>query len=247
MSYFMQNINSIQLLDSGPGWFSVDKPSGISIHNDPGNDLSTLLLHYIELKSELCNLLKFKKDFGIHAVNRLDKLTSGVILFACDKDTFRYFSRQFEDRKVQKKYIAIIHGNISLKNKELNGFWQWPLSEKSGGRNCPQGRSHMKKCRTDYKILQYSKHYTMIECDLLTGRNHQIRRHAKIAGHPVIGDKRYGSKRSLSYLKTNCGFTRLGLHSMSLKIMEPEKLQPINISSTKIPDDMNTLFKNDLL
>jgi 23S rRNA-/tRNA-specific pseudouridylate synthase len=85
----------------------------------------------------------------------------------------------------------------------------------------------------------------MVEIELLSGRTHQIRRHAKLSGHPVVGDARYGSTRAARYLKSNHAFDRLGLHAQTLTIRLPGKEAPITIQSPAIPAQMLDLFQND--
>jgi 23S rRNA-/tRNA-specific pseudouridylate synthase len=76
-------------------------------------------------------------------------------------------------------------------------------------------------CETRYQLVDQSAHYSLLKIDLITGRKHQIRRHAKLSGHPVTGDTRYGSKKSIEFLKNNCSYTRLGLHCHSIELNFP--------------------------
>ena len=185
-------------------------------------------------------------DFGVHPVHRLDKETSGVMLLAVNRESFRFFSNQFESRQVKKQYIAILHGR--LEKPEENdpwGTWEWPLSETAGGRQNPEGPGNRKDSRTRYRVLDHSAHYTMVEIELLTGRTHQIRRHAKLSGHPVVGDARYGSMRAINYLKRNFAFDRLALHARSLTLQLPDGNAPETIETPAIPSQMLDLFQND--
>jgi 23S rRNA-/tRNA-specific pseudouridylate synthase len=100
-------------------------------------------------------------------------------------------------------------------------------------------------CETRYRIIDASTHYTMVEIELFTGRKHQIRRHAKLAGHPVVGDARYGSDRAIKYLKGNCGFDRLGLHARSLTFELPDEQGAQTIETSELPAQVRALFKND--
>ncbi|QTA85645.1 RluA family pseudouridine synthase [Desulfonema magnum] len=236
----------IPVLAKGKGWLAVDKPCDISVHNEPGTDLCSILKTYIETTPLFSHALNYEPGFGLHAVHRLDKETSGVILLACRPDIFRYYSKQFESRSVQKHYIALLHGKLSVKEGEdKQGLWQWPLSKTPGGRDCPAGKGKRVECRTRFRVLRHTLRYTLAECELLTGRKHQIRRHAKMAGHPVVGDQRYGTRRSLNYLKNHCGFHRLGLHSFSLTVLLPGKKKPETIESRGIPPEILQLSDED--
>ena len=215
---------SIPVLAKAKGWLVVDKPCGLSIHNKPGADLCSILKSYIESAPLICKQTYYDPGFGIHAVNRLDKETSGVMLLACRSDIFRYYSKQFEKQTIQKHYVALLHGNLQVPEVDnIWGVWDKALSKEAGGRHSPAGKGKLVKCLTRYRVMRHTPHYTLIECELLTGRKHQIRRHAKLAGHSVVGDQRYSTLRSLKYLKEKCGFDRLGLHSMSITIQPPDK------------------------
>lgn len=236
----------IPVLESAKGWLAVDKPAGLTVHNAPGRDLCTIALDYIQKKSKIFKEICIDPDFGVNPVHRLDKETSGVLMLAVNREMFRFFSKQFESRSIKKQYIAILHG--SLTSHDTNGIWsawQWPLAKESGGRKNPAGTGQKQPCETRYRIIDRSAHYTMAEIELLTGRKHQIRRHAKLAGHPVVGDTRYGSTRAVKFLKENCRFDRLGLHARSLTIINPDTEKPRIIETRTLPDDMQVLFEND--
>jgi RluA family pseudouridine synthase len=237
---------SIPVIAWGTGWIIVDKPSLLSVHNKPGADLCSILTSYIEANRQFADQIEYDSKFGVHAVHRLDSQTSGVILLACRNEIFRYFSEQFASRVITKKYIAVLHGHLHpYEPSEQPGIWEWPLSDKPGGRACPEGRGQKKKCLTRFQILEHSRHYTMIECSPMTGRKHQIRRHAKLAGHPIVGDKRYGTARACNYLKNNRDFNRHGLHAFLITILLPDKSEPATFQTSNIPEDIGRLFDQD--
>ncbi len=244
------NFKSLQIpvLASAKGWLAVDKPAGLSIHNDPGRDLCSITLDYIQKKPSIFKDIILDPGYGIHPVHRLDKETSGVLLLAADRETFRFFSEQFETRSVKKRYIAILHGSLTpVKTGHFWGTWQWPLAKDSGGRKNPVGSGPKQPCETRYRIIDTSAHYTLVEVELLTGRKHQIRRHTKLAGHPVVGDARYGSDRAIKFLKENCGFDRLGLHARSLTVVLPENQGSQTIETPELPAQMREIFEKDCI
>ena len=247
----MITINSghfqIPVIAIGRGWLVVDKPAGLTVHNASGRDLCSLVSARIQEEAALRGQIDMDPDFGINPVHRLDKETSGTILLAGNRERFRFFSNQFDSRQVKKQYVAILHGR--LEKPEDNDPWRtwgWSLSETAGGRHHPEGAGNRKDCQTRYRILDYSTHYTMVEIELLTGRTHQIRRHAKLSGHPVVGDARYGSTRAINYLKRNFAFDRLALHARSLTLKLPDGKAPETIETPTIPSQMLELFQNDL-
>lgn len=233
----------IPVITTGKGFLFVDKPSGVSVHNDRKN-VCSMILDFLRPNKKLLNQIDFDPSFGMNAVHRLDRDTSGIILLACNPQIFKYFSRQFEERTVKKKYVALLHGNLALPDEK--GLWSWPLSRKPGGRVAPSGKGDKQPCETQVTIVHASPHYTWVECTPHTGRKHQIRRHAKLSGHPVVGDSRYGSPRSLKFLSSKRGFNRLALHSASISIRLPERSETKEIRSPKIPEDIEKLFNDDL-
>lgn len=233
------NTPNILILNSGKGWVAVDKPWGMSIHNDPGIDLCSVMTSYVKDNPEFAAQTDFDPEFGLNPVHRLDKLTSGVVLLSSNAESFRFFSRQFETRSVEKRYIAIVHGQV----KKQQGLWKWPLTKKPGGRTNPAGTGKKMPSQTRFKVLKLYERYSLVECSLLTGRKHQIRRHAKLAGHAIVGDSRYGTAASVNFFKTKLDFHRLGLHSAYLKINFPGKPEPVVIKSEKIPVEMENLLK----
>ena len=236
----------IPMLAMGRDWLVVDKPAGLTVHNAAGRDLCSLVSARIQKDAALKGQIDMDPDFGVNPVHRLDKETSGVMLLAVNRERFRFFSNQFESRQVKKQYTAILHGRLE-KPEEADpwGTWGWPLSETAGGRHQPEGAGNRKDCQTRYRVLDHSAHYTMVEIELLTGRTHQIRRHAKLAGHPVVGDARYGSTRAINYLRRNFAFDRLALHARSLTLQLPDGKAQETIETLAIPSQMRDLFQND--
>jgi RluA family pseudouridine synthase len=241
----------IPILAVGQGWVAVDKPAGMSVHNAPGEDLCSLVLPNIQQQPDI------RKRFGegptlsgsdtvLHPVHRLDRETSGVILLAADQEVFRFFSKQFDARTVQKTYVALVHGRLEIpQTMDLWGTWEWPLTKSAAGRNHPQGSGPRQTSRTKYRVIDHSDHYTLVEMELLTGRTHQIRRHARLAGHPIVGDARYGSTRAITFLREQRGFNRLALHARSLTLRLPGKKDQTTIKSAAIPGQIEALFKKD--
>jgi len=237
----------IPVLATGKGWLVVDKPAGISVHNDPGQDVCSLAFAFIQKEPAVSGQLDMDPDFGVNPVHRLDKKTSGILLLTTTREVFRFFSKQFESRRVKKRYVALLHGTLENSNEDDQWeTWHWPLAKTAGGRRRPEGAGPRQPARTLYRVLDRSVHYTLAEIELLTGRKHQIRRHAKLAGHPVVGDTRYGSKRAAVYLKENLKFDRLALHARPLTSQPPDRTRLETVSTPAIPEEMRNLFNSDI-
>lgn len=234
----------IPVIAVGKGWLAVDKPAGITVHNQPGRDLCALVSTLIQKEPEIQRKMDVDPDFGVNPVHRLDKEASGVILLAVDPKTFRFLSEQFESRQVKKRYVAVLHGRLEFPEGDDSWrTWCWPLTKVAGGRRHPQGSGRRFPSETRYRILHRRARYSMVEMEPLTGRKHQIRRHAKISGHPVVGDVRYGSMRSVNYLRRNFAFDRLALHACALTFRLPEEKDPETVEIPEIPHPIRALFE----
>jgi RluA family pseudouridine synthase len=236
----------IPLLVAGKGWLVVDKPAGMSVHNESGRDLCSLVSAFVQKETTIRGQIDFDPGFGIHPVHRIDKETSGVMLLAVNREMFRFLSNQFESRQVKKRYVAIVHGRLeNPQGEDVWGTWSWALARTAGGRDNPEGSGDRQESLTKYRVLGHSAHYSMIEIELLSGRTHQIRRHAKLSGHPVVGDARYGSTRAINYLKRNRAFDRLALHARALTFRLSGGNESKTVETPTIPKQMLDLFEND--
>lgn len=238
------DLSPLPIIGSGRGWLVADKPSGMSIHNDPGSDLCALLNHYFQSSPAAADAIAYDTAYGLHPVHRLDKETSGVILLACRRDVFDRLSRQFVAGHVTKGYLALVHGAVAAGDDWR--LWRWPLTPKAAGRRNPKGQGRRSPCQTGYRLVRTTPHYSLIQCRLDTGRTHQIRRHAVLAGHPLVGDRRYGSMRACRYLETHHQFRRLGLHAVALAFLPPEMDTPREFTSERLPAEVEQLIHADL-
>jgi RluA family pseudouridine synthase len=238
---------TIPIVAAGSGWLAVDKPPDLSVHNDPGVDLCSLLNRYFSshpMDAETFGVT----DFGFHAVHRLDRSTSGLMLAACRRETLSFLATQFQARSVKKNYRAILHGRLNPAgpSEEAWGVWDLPLTKKAAGRKNPEGGGLLRPSETHYRILDHSSHYTLAELRPHTGRRHQIRRHAALAGHPVAGDKRYSPSRAVKFLRQRRRFQRLGLHAYAIELILPENHhRRQTLSTDRLPVEMQRLFDSD--
>lgn len=230
----------------GKGWMVVDKPANLSVHNDEGEDLRTLLFDCIVKEPSFRERVLFDPDFGLKPVHRLDKMTSGLILFSTQKQAMGILTAQFESKKIEKRYSAIVHGSIEHTGDNRWMTWDYPISKSAGGRRNPAGRGRRVKAKTLYRPVENSRHYTLIQVETVTGRKHQIRKHARLSGHPIVGDDRYGTARSSRFLKNKYKLHRLGLHAYFLAFECPNESSPIKIEITRLPEDMKALLVNDM-
>jgi len=218
----------------GDGWLVAEKPAGVSVHNDPGGDLRALLAARAGADPALRGCVDFDPAYGFHAVGRLDKAADGLVLCAWRPAVFAALSAQYAERETGKTYLVLVHGRL-VEPGRGGLHWTRPLSPGAAGRRHPAGRPPRVDCRTDVEILERGGSFTLVACRPHTGRKHQIRRHAALAGHPVAGDRRYGPPRAADDLERRFGFARIGLHARALTFAAPETGETLTVESTGVP------------
>ncbi|MEO5682270.1 MAG: RluA family pseudouridine synthase [Chitinophagaceae bacterium] len=139
------------------------------------------------------------KDFlieklgGIFTVHRLDKGTSGVIVFAKNEVTHKYLSQQFEERTTQKKYNGLVMGKLA----EPTGTIDEPIAEHFSQKGVMMVNEKGKASVTEYELLEQFRAFSWMQFHILTGRTHQIRVHMKHLGHPIACDELYGDAKPI--------------------------------------------------
>jgi len=201
------------------------------------------------------DILVINKPAGVNSddfekrIHRLDKDTSGVLLIAKNDKALEFFQKQFKDRKVVKKYLALIVGNLKNEEGEIETLLGRSKNDKRKQKAyLPQEPDSEGKrlAITKYKVLQRfennslpkAQNYDLIELEPKTGRKHQIRAHLVYLNHPLAGDKLYGFKNQ----PIPKGLTRQFLHAKYLKIDLPSG-KTMEFSS-ELPEELNNVLKN---
>ena len=176
----------------------VDKEAGLLTIGTSTNDTDTL---YRQVR-EYAN----KKNNQVFIVNRLDKETSGIVMFAKSERIKMLYQNNWNELVSKRGYIALVEGSVKEDGRIENFLFEEPNtfvhSSKIG-----------KKAITNYRVIKGNGKYTMLDINILTGRKNQIRVHMSEMGHPIIGDKKYGSQTD--------PIKRMGLHSYILIINHP--------------------------
>ena len=202
----------IAILYQDKDFLAVQKPAGVSVHNN--EDPQNLLLM-------LQQQLSVTKLYPAH---RLDKETSGIQLLAFNEISARNLSSEFEKRTVDKIYAGVLRGEL----KQTQGVWNQALTDKAEGRKNPAGMSRDRiACETQFQVLNSNKFFSICQFKLITGRQHQIRKHSALMNHPLVGDARYGdpkyNKKMADLYKTD----RMFLHCHQIKILGQSFESPV--------------------
>jgi 23S rRNA pseudouridine1911/1915/1917 synthase len=217
---------------------ALNKPAGLlSIPDREGKETS--------LKKLLQG--KFEKIFTVH---RLDKDTSGLILFAKNEETHKHLSLQFEERQTEKLYLGLVNGTPSPPSGSINSH----IAEHPGKKGVMVINHKGKEALTDYQLLEDFKIYSWMQFRIHTGRTHQIRVHMKDIGHPILCDEIYGDGKPvlLSSFKSKFKLSkneeqerpllaRLALHAWRLKFTDT-KAEIINLEAP-VPKDLRATLQ----
>lgn len=208
---------------------AINKPSGLLVHR------SWLDTHATEFAVQ-----KLRDQIGQHVypVHRLDRPTSGVLLFVLDKDSARHLMQQFMEQTTEKHYLAVVRGHLG------EGVLDYPLKyqyDKIADKNSDTTKPPQDAV-TEYSCLSTTElpiavgpysasRYSLMKLVPKTGRKHQLRRHLKHLRHPIVGDTSHGDGKHNTMFRDNFDINRLLLHAAYLSVIHPKTLQRVEINA----------------
>ena len=206
----------------------VVKPAGIVVHPARGNLTGTL---HNALRGHFDSLFEADPEFRIYNLHRLDKYTSGVMVFGKEKWTTGRIGLQFERREVKKRYLLAVQGSVEWENCRCD----LPLGHDPVNRHriVIEG-NNPRPSSTEFRRRVKTKEYSVLEAHPLTGRSHQIRVHIASLGYPIIGDVFYGGVSELPAL--GYAADRSFLHAWTLSFYHP-RLEKMMTFAAPLPDD----------
>ena len=170
----------------------LDKPAGMLAHADEHEKVNTLVNHmlaYLYQKREWRP--REENAFTPALCNRIDRNTGGIVIAAKTAEALRILNQKIKDREIDKRYLCIIHGTPQPREGRLEGYlFKDAVKNRVYVTKTPQKGA--KTCCTLYRTLQTKNGLSLVECELITGRTHQIRAQMAAAGHPLLGDGKYG-------------------------------------------------------
>ena len=253
----MENKLEPKIIFENDDYLVVNKPAGLIVHGGPGITEPVLTdwlhKHYPEIENVGDDPLRP----GI--VHRLDKEASGLMLIAKNQKSFTYFKKQFQGRRITKKYLALAHGQISKDEDTISfpikrakdGYRMAALpvsSETISDKNKPSNRDRgtlraqeeSKEAITEFCVLHRYVNYTLLDVKIKTGRTHQIRVHFYAYGHPLVGDPLYWTKKTkVKNEKIKLGRIFLVAKELTFKDPEGEKQS----FSIEIPEELKSFLE----
>jgi tRNA pseudouridine65 synthase len=219
----------------------INKPSGLLVHRTSIDSQATEFAVQI-----------LRKQIGqmVYPVHRLDKATSGVLIFALSSSSAKILSEQFANASILKEYFAVVRGYAPEKV-----LVDHPLKEeldKKSDSKAQKEKAHQSAVTQVHKLAEFeisekvdkfpTSRYSLVQCLPKTGRKHQIRRHLRHLGHPVIGDSTYGSGKHNRFFANHFHIRRLLLHCREMTVQHPQTNNKIVVQA-ELPEDMKNLFQ----
>lgn len=204
---------------------AVDKPSGMLVHRGWDNDPVVAM-----------TLLRDQLGRHVYPVHRLDRGTSGVLVFALSSEVAAALQQQFQEGGVQKRYLALVRG----RPKEDQGVVDHPVPKAEDGPRVPAVTAWRRLWSGD-PSTSLRAGLSLVEAEPKTGRLHQIRRHLKHLGHPLVGDVNYGRSEINRLFRDQYGLHRLALHAISLSLTHPVTGEPLCVRAP-VPEDLARTF-----
>ena len=171
----------------------VDKRPGLAVHPHDGAEYGRTLIDHIQayLNQKREWNPRNENAFTPALCNRIDRNTGGIVIAAKTAEALRVMNQKIKDRELDKRYLAIVEGTPKPKDGSLKGYlFKDAKKNRVFVTDSPQPGS--KSCQTNYRTLASANGLSLVECELITGRTHQIRAQFAHAGHPLLGDGKYG-------------------------------------------------------
>lgn len=202
----------------------VNKPKNMVVHPAPGHYTGTLVNAVMfHCRGELSGINGVMRPGIVH---RIDKDTTGSLIICKNDKAHNAVAMQLKEHSITRKYRAIVHGVLKQEEGTIDApIGRDPSDRKRMAINTQNGKNAV----THYKVLQYFQNYTYIECQLETGRTHQIRVHMASIGHPLLGDMIYGCRKTPYHLE---GQT---LHAMVIGLIHPSTGEYLEVTAP-LPD-----------
>ena len=171
----------------------VDKRPGLAVHPHDGAEYGRTLIDHIQayLYQKREWRPREENSFTPALCNRIDRNTGGIVIAAKTAQALRVMNQKIKDRELDKRYLAIVEGTPKAKEGSLKGFL-FKDEKKNRVFVTDKPQPGAKTCQTNYKVLASGNGLSLVECELITGRTHQIRAQFAHAGHPLLGDGKYG-------------------------------------------------------
>lgn len=236
----------LEILYQDESMVAINKPSGLLVHRSPIDKHETRFA---------IQLTRDQIGQRVYPVHRLDKPTSGVLLFALSSEVAALLTQQFTDKTISKTYWAVVRGYTEdsgvvdyALQEQLDKMTDRLVSPDKAPQEAVTEYLSLGRSELPYPVGRYqTARYSLVELSPKTGRKHQLRRHMKHIFHPIIGDTSHGDGKQNTFLRDTFGLSRLMLHAKSLQLTHPMTGELLHIQAgiTEEFSDMLAKLKLD--
>ncbi|MCH6255145.1 pseudouridine synthase [Puniceicoccaceae bacterium K14] len=230
---------SLEILFQDEHYIAINKPSGLLVHRS--NIAAQEEIFALQMLRDMLNRL-------VYPVHRIDKPTSGILLFATTPDAMIQLKRKFESCEIGKTYLAIVRGFAPME-----GIIEHPLRILNDFKG-PNKKEDSQEAETHFKTLDRSElpqpteryptsRFSLVQLHPKTGRRHQLRRHMVHINSPIVGDTRHGDNKLNKRFRNTYGFIRLMLHASQIEFEHPFSKERIHIKS-KLEGEMKAALEH---
>ncbi len=213
----MVTMDTIEVLYRDNNYIAVNKPSGLFVHRSDMDPKAEFILGKVRALA----------GCRVWPVHRIDRPTSGVVVFALSKEATGLLSKEFRDKKVKKKYIAVVRGHV-----DEAGCIDYSLrkTRDSSLQNAVTEYKCLATCELKYPVGRYkTARFSLVDVRPLTGRYHQIRKHFAHIAHPVLCDTVHGDGKQNNFIRNRFGINRLLLAAVGIQFEDPYSKRCIDI------------------
>ena len=206
----------------------ADKKPGQAVHPHDGAEYGKTLIDHIQAYLYAKGEWKPReeKSFAPALCNRIDRNTGGIVIAAKTAEALRILNQKIKDREIDKRYLAIVEGKLKPEDGTLKGYL-FKDAAKNRVYVTRESQPGAKTAVTKYRTLAVRQNISLVECELVTGRTHQLRVHCAHAGCPILGDRQYGSQGA------QMGFSGQQLLARSLLFIHPLTEAPLSLESRR--------------
>lgn len=230
-----------KILLEDPDFLLVEKEAGLHVHPLEPEEKGTLYQGVITQYPEIAKVGNSPREGGL--LHRLDLETSGLVLFARNQNAYDFLKQEFKKRRIEKEYVALVEGKIL----QSEGKFEIPIAHHAKNKRKmiavkSEGfkvRGEAREAVTHYQVLEQYSEVTLLRVQIPTGVRHQIRVHMAYAGHPVLGDKLYGGKKTYPF-----DIPRLFLHASRLAFRHPQSPHTKIEIECPLPADLSKTLQN---
>ena len=207
----------------------INKARGMTVHPADSVTHGTLVNALLYHCKDLSGINGIMRPGIVH---RLDKDTSGVMVIAKNDKAHVNLSEQIQSKTAKRSYLAIVHGVLA----DNSGIIEGAIGRHKTDRKKMAIVANGKPAITEFRVIERFKNYTFVECNIKTGRTHQIRVHMTSIGHPLVGDPKYGNRKNPFDIEGQA------LHSNTLTLMHPTTGKKMSFTAP-LPEDMNQILE----